>query len=113
MKKSIGQLVLLIVAITVTKPISIHGQDFFRDFGTSRSSGGFGPVTPSEYSYEDASPSGMRPLRSSQDLSIPEEAEEADKYNFAIGDIRFGMAVGAGIEYNDNITLSDKHRISD
>ena len=75
--------------------------------------GGLGPVTPSEYSYEDSSPSGLRALRPGQDMSIPEEAAEADKYNFAIRDIRFSLAVGAGIEYNDNITLSDKNRIED
>jgi opacity protein-like surface antigen len=112
MNKSIGTL-LLIAAIIVTRPTSSEGQDFFRDFGTSRSSGGIGPVTPSDYSYEDSSPSGLRSLRPGQDLSIPEEAAETDKYNFAIGDIRFGLAVGVGIEYNDNITLSDHDRISD
>ena len=113
MRNTFGTLVLLIAVITATNPRGSFGQDFFRDYGTSRSSGGIGPVTPSDYTYDDASPSGLRPLRPAQDMSIPEEAAEADKYNFAIGDIRFGLAVGSGIEYNDNITLSDHNRISD
>ena len=113
MRNTFGPFPFLIAAITATISASSFGQDFFRDYGTSRSSGGLGPVTPSDYSYEDSSPSGLRPLRPAQDLSIPEEASEADKYNFAIGDIRFGLAIGSGIEYNDNITLSDKNRISD
>jgi hypothetical protein len=83
------------------------GQDFFRDFGTSRSSGGIGPVVASEYTYTDTTPSGLRPLVS------PDPAEETDKYNFAIGPMRFTLAAGVGMEYNDNIFLSDKNRESD
>ena len=81
--------------------------------GTSRSSGGIGPVTPSDYTYEDSSPSGLKPLRPGQDLSVPEESEETDKYNFAVGNFRFGFAVGIGFEFNDNINLSDHDRQSD
>lgn len=113
MRNTSGVIVLLIAAITAANPAQSFGQDFFRDYGTSRSSGGIGPVTPSEYTYDDASPSGLRPLRPAQDLSVPEAASEEDKYNFAIGDIRFGLAIGSGFEYNDNVTLSQDHRISD
>jgi opacity protein-like surface antigen len=90
-----------------------RGQDFFRDLGTSRSSGGIGPVVPSDYSYQDGSPSGLRDLQPGQELALPDEMEEADRYNFAIGNIRFGLAVGVGIEWNDNINLSQDDRISD
>ncbi len=84
-----------------------NAQDFFRDFGTSRSSGGIGPVVPSEYTYTDATPSGLRPV------TRPQESEERDKYNFALGPIRFGIAAGVGLEFNDNINLSDKNREED
>jgi hypothetical protein len=84
-----------------------NGQDFFRDFGTSRSSGGIGPVVASEYTYTDATPSGLRPL-----VSLG-EAEQNDRYNFAIGPLRFALAAGFGIEYNDNIFLSDNNREED
>jgi hypothetical protein len=90
-----------------------YGQDFFRDLGTSRSSGGIGPVYPSEYGYQDGSPSGLRDLQPGYDPSLPEQTEDADKYNFAIGDVRFGVAAGIGIEWNDNIKLSENDRLSD
>jgi Putative beta-barrel porin 2 len=94
-------------------PCSSSAQEFFRDFGTSRSSGGFGPVVPSEYSYQESSPSGLSPLRPGQELSYVEEAEEADRYNFAIGPVHFGLAMGVGLEWNDNIFLSDENREAD
>lgn len=112
MKKHFGASVLLAL-LALYKPATSKGQDFFRDLGTSRSSGGYGPVTPSEYSYQDASPSGLRDLQPGQDLALPDELEEADRYNFAIGNFRFGMAVGVGIEWNDNIRLSQNNRESD
>src|SRR5882724_6835040 len=111
MNKFAGSLALLLVVLTVAKPPTSHGQDFFRNLGTSRSSGGIGPVTPSDYTYEDSSPSGLKPLRPGQDLSVTEEAEETDKYNFALGNFRFGFALGVGLEFNDNIKLSQNDRI--
>src|SRR4051812_1613792 len=89
MKKFLGASVLFLAAMAITLPSS-HGQDFFRDLGTSRSSGGFGPVVPSDYSYEDGSPSGLRELQPGQDLALPDEMQEADRYNFALGNFRFG-----------------------
>jgi len=70
-------------------------------------------VVPSDYSYQDGSPSGLRELLPGQELALPDQMEEDDRYNFAIGDIRFGLAVGVGIEWNDNINLSEDNRISD
>ena len=112
MNKFLGASVLLAL-LALSKPATSHGQDFFRDLGTSRSSGGYGPVVPSEYSYQDASPSGLRELTPGQDLALPDEMEEADRYNFALGNFRFGLAVGVGIEWNDNIRLSERNRESD
>ena len=88
--------------------VSLQAQDFFRDLGTSRSSGGIGPgVTTSDYTYTDAAPSEFR-------KTTPiNKTEEDDKYNFALGPLRFGIAVGVGFEFNDNIALSDHHRESD
>ena len=61
----------------------------------------------SDYTYRDASPSGLAPLN-------PEVLdEEEDDYNFAIGPVRFSVAAGFGVEFNDNITLSDNNRESD
>lgn len=111
MKKTANR-ALPIAAIILSTGAGAFAQEFFRDFGTSRSSGGLGPIYPSEYTYED-SPSGLEPLRPGQDLNEAQVQEEADRYNFAIGPIHFGLAMGVGIEYNDNITLADTNRISD
>src|SRR4051812_36706052 len=86
----------------------VCAQDFFRDLGTSRSSGGIGPgLNTSDYSYTDAAPSAMHRL------TPVDEAQDNDKYNFALGPLRFGIAVGVGVEWNDNTGLSDHNRESD
>lgn len=97
----------LFALATLAAGTTANAQDFFRDFGTSRSSGGIGPVISSEYSYTDTTPSGLRPV------ARPDASEEKDRYNFAIGPLRFGLAAGVGIEWNDNIYLADKNRESD
>ena len=113
MKKSLAQILIIPATLLVASAPALRAQEFFRDFGTSRSSGGIGPIYPSEYSYEEASPSGLVPLRPGQDLNAAQAAEEADRYNFAIGPVQFGLAVGIGVEFNDNITLADQDTISD
>src|SRR5688572_29465004 len=100
MKKHLGISVLFVVVLGIIKPAATEAQDFFRDLGTSRSTGGIGPITPSEYSYQDGSPSGLRDLAPGQELALPDEMEESERYNFAIGDFRFSLAAGAGIEWN-------------
>ena len=107
------RLLLAASVLAAIHPGAVSAQEFFRDLGTSRSSGGFGPVVPSDYSYQETSPSGLTPLRPGQELSPEEQAEESDKYNFAVGPFRLSLAVGAGIEFNDNINLSENHRESD
>lgn len=82
-------------------------QDYFREFGTSRTSGGIGPVTPSEYTVRDVTPSALRKT------NAPASAGEDERYNMAVGPIRMSVAVGAGIEWNDNVFLSDNDRESD
>ncbi|HEX8295718.1 MAG TPA: outer membrane beta-barrel protein [Chthoniobacteraceae bacterium] len=113
MKKLPQRLLIVVGALALALPPASMAQEFFRDFGTSRSSGGIGPVIPSEYTYEDGSPSGLSPLRPGQELTNVEVAEEEEKYNFALGPFRMTMAVGAGLEWNDNIRLSDENRESD
>ncbi|RYD76673.1 MAG: hypothetical protein EOP84_16560, partial [Verrucomicrobiaceae bacterium] len=107
MRKPFGRLLSLAGAAVAVAPMSISAQEFFRELGTSRSSGGMGPVQPSEYSYRDASPSGLTSLDPEAD------AREEDEYNFALGPVRFRLAVGFGVEFNDNITLADDNRESD
>ncbi|MHA3769900.1 hypothetical protein ACXR0O_00005 [Verrucomicrobiota bacterium sgz303538] len=107
MRTSFGSLLSLAGAAVIAVPITGPAQEFFRELGTSRSSGGIGPVQPTEYSYRDASPSGLARLD-------PEAAaKDEDLYNFALGPIRFRLAAGLGAEFNDNITLSDDNREAD
>jgi hypothetical protein len=113
MNKSLGKTIILAGAVSLLHPLAGWSQDFFRDLGTSRSSGGIGPVIPSDYTYEDGSPSGLRPLRPGQEMTSVEEVEETEKYNFAAGPLRFSLAAGVGIEWNDNVYLSDNNRESD
>jgi hypothetical protein len=82
-------------------------QDFFRELGTSRSSGGIGPVVPSEYNLQDGTPSGLRRL------TPVDDSEEDSNFNIALGPVRMKFAVGLGVEWNDNITLSQDNRESD
>ena len=96
----------LLAAIAATCS-PLYGQDFFRDLGTSRSSGGIGPVSATEYTYQDTRPSALRPVDTAA------AAEEQDQYNFALGPVRFGIALGFGAEFNDNITLAHDDRQSD
>lgn len=113
MKKLFSVPFLMISVLSIAQPGIIRGQDFFRDFGTSRSSGGFGPVYPSEYGYQATEEMGVADVVPGQDPSIPQITEDLDSYNFAIGNFRFGIAAGIGFEWNDNITLSENDRKSD
>ena len=86
---------------------SSFGQEFFREFGTSRSSGGIGRITPSAEVFSGNSPGGLSPV-DAVDQSAVEE-----KYNFRLGLVDFIVAAGVGVEFNDNITLASSDEISD
>src|ERR1700748_2546518 len=107
MKTTLGPLLTITGALAAMLPMACSAQDYFREYGTSRSSGGFGPVTPGDYTYNDISPSGLRPLGEN------EYEQKLRDNNFAIGPVRFSLAAGVGVEFNDNITLSQDHRESD
>src|SRR5437588_2703920 len=44
---------------------------------------------------------------------LPPAPEEEERYNFAVGPMRFNVAAGVAIEYNDNITLAETEKESD
>lgn len=52
-------------------------------------------------------------MPSSLGTVIAPAPEEESSYNMAIGPVRFGLTAGVGIEWNDNIKLSDKDKLSD
>lgn len=59
-----------------------------------------------EYFRELGSPRQTAPV-------VQLNPQEEDKYNLAFGPLRFNVAAGVGLEYNDNITLSDHDRKQD
>jgi hypothetical protein len=59
-----------------------------------------------EYFREMATPGRLAP-------ALPPTPEEEEKYNLALGPVRFSVAAGVGVEFNDNIRLSENDRESD
>jgi hypothetical protein len=85
----------------------MFAQEYFREFGTSRTSGGIGPILPSDTSVRGSTPTALRKTKA------PTAEEEGDRYNMAVGPVRMSVAVGGGIEWNDNVFLSNDDRESD
>lgn len=105
LKGRISPLIAAGALLSVTIPA--FSQEFFREFGTSRSSGGIGRITPSADVFSGNSPDGLSPV-DAVDQSAVEE-----KYNFRLGLVDFIIAAGIGVEFNDNITLSNSNEVSD
>lgn len=59
-----------------------------------------------EYFRVLESPSQIAPV-------VQIQPEDENKYNLAVGPVRFNVAAGVGLEFNDNITYSDTDRESD
>ncbi len=116
MKTTLGSLLTVTGALLAAAPMTGSAQDYFREYGTSRSSGGIGPVTPGDYTYQDILPSGLNSPSGLSSLEGQEQdalTKNIESSNFAIGPVRFSMAVGVGVEFNDNITYSENDRQSD
>ena len=82
-------------------------QEYFRDFGSSRSSGGIGRLGPGSEVFLGNNPNGIEPV------SEEELAKDDKNYNIRIGSLDLSLAAGVGLEFNDNITLSEFNRQSD
>lgn len=91
----------------VTLTASVGAQEFFREFGTSRTSGGIGRLSPSADVFTGNDPSGLPGIEPVDQLA------EDENYNMRIGNVDFVFALGVGAEFNDNITLAHDERISD
>lgn len=57
----------------------------------------------------------FRELESPRQISpvVQLNPQEEERYNLLIGAVRFNLAAGAGLEWNDNIALSDNNRQDD
>jgi long-subunit fatty acid transport protein len=82
-------------------------QEFFREFGSSRTSGGIGRLTPAAGVFSGNDPAGL------PGITPVDELAEEENYNIRIGNLDLIFALGVGVEFNDNITLSNSERISD
>jgi opacity protein-like surface antigen len=86
---------------------TVTAQEYFRDFGSSRSSGGIGRLGPGSEVFLGNNPNGIQPLT---DADITQDEKN---YNIRIGALDLSLALGAAIEFNDNIALSEFNRQSD
>jgi opacity protein-like surface antigen len=98
--------ILPLVALA-TLTATAGAQEFFREFGTSRSSSGFGRLTPAADVFTGNDPSGL------PGITPVDQLADEESYNMRIGNLDFVIAAGLGVEFNDNITLANRDRISD
>src|SRR5688572_11472842 len=85
-----------------------YSQEFFREFGSSRTSGGIGRLSPAAEVFSGNTPDGLSPI-----TPVDNTADVDDAYNFRLGNVDFVVAAGLGLEFNDNINLSEHDRLSD
>lgn len=101
-----GTITPIACALAFTATTSM-AQEYFRDFGSSKTSSGSFRLTPGVEVFSGNSPDGLSPISPALDSSAD------DNYNFRLGNFDFTVAMGLGIEANDNIALASDHRVSD
>ena len=101
------RLIPIVGSVSLLTAGAATAQEFFRDFGSSRSSAGFGRIGPGPEIFIGNNPNGIEPL---SDAGL---AQDEKNYNIRIGAFDLTVAAGAGIEFNDNIALSEFDRESD
>jgi hypothetical protein len=99
---------LIITCAIIWSGTFAHAQEFFREFGSSRTSGGIGRLSPAAEVFAGNNPEGLSPIS-----PVDENSDEDDVYNFRLGNVDFVVAAGLGLEFNDNITLANHDRLSD
>ncbi len=107
MKILSGRVVPLLGSISLLAAGTGFAQEYFRDFGTSRSSGGIGRLGPGSEVFLGNSPNGIEPL---SDAAL---AEDDKNYNIRIGSFDLAIAAGVSFEFNDNIGLAEFNRQAD
>ena len=102
-----GRIVPILGSISLLAAATATAQEYFRDFGSSRSSGGIGRLGPGSEVFLGNNPNGIEPL---SDAGL---AQDEKNYNIRIGALDLSLAAGVGFEFNDNITLSEFDRHGD
>ena len=107
MKILSGSIIPLLGSVTLLASGSAEAQEYFRDFGTSRSSGGIGRLGPGSEVFLGNTQNGIEPVTDT------ELAKDERNYNIRIGILDLLLAAGVALEANDNIALSEFNRQSD
>ena len=102
-----GRIIPILGSLSLLSTGSVMAQEYFRDFGSSRSSGGIGRLGPGSEVFLGNSPNGIEPVTDA------ELAQDEKNYNIRIGALDLSLAAGVGFEFNDNIALSQFNRQSD
>lgn len=105
MKSIKGRIIPIISLLSLAA--TAGAQEFFREFGSSRSSGGIGRLSPAAEVFTGNDPNGLSPI-----TPFDEVGQEED-YNMRWGIFDFIIAAGLGVEFNDNITLAHRDELSD
>jgi opacity protein-like surface antigen len=90
-----------------TLAASAKAQEYFREYGTSWTSGGIGRLSPAANVFEGNEATGL------PGITPVDELVKEDSYNLRLGNLDFAFAFGLGVEGNDNIDLSEHNRRSD
>jgi hypothetical protein len=102
-----GRIIPILGSVSLLVAGTATAQEYFRDFGSSRSSGGIGRLGPGSEVFLGNNPNGIAPI-SETDL-----AQDEKNYNIRIGALDLAIAAGVAFEFNDNIALSEFNRQSD
>lgn len=107
MKILSGRIIPILGSVSLLAAGTAAAQEYFRDFGSSRSSGGIGRLGPGSEVFLGNNPNGIVPLTEA------DIAQDDKNYNIRIGALDLSLAAGVGFEFNDNIALSEFNRQSD
>ncbi len=107
MKILSGRFFPIVGSVSLFTAGTLTAQEFFRDFGNPNVGSGFGRVGPGAEVFTGNDLNGIEPVT---DAVL---AQDDKKYNIRIGSLDLTIAAGVGIEFNDNISLSEFNRVSD
>lgn len=107
MKILSGQIIPILGSVSLLAAGTATAQEYFRDFGSSHSSGGIGRLGPGAEVFLGNNPNGIEPI---SDADITQDEKN---YNIRIGILDLALSAGVGFEFNDNVALSEFNRQSD
>ena len=107
MKILSGRIIPILGSVSLLAAATATAQEYFRDFGSSRSSGGIGRLGPGSEIFLGNNPNGIEPI---SDADITQDEKN---YNIRLGILDLALSAGVGFEFNDNIALSEFNRQSD